>query len=220
MPAQPLDDDAVAVLLQALDDLPQALEPLDASAIDGFLTGVVLQRLPVAQVWRSILDPEGRAPAVAPHQPHVRRVLNLLESRRRLLDGAIEQRSWFDPWIFEPEAASRDPIREACAPWSAGFALALERSPPWLRSDDPELADALALIYIHFDAGDLEDADDVLAAIDDLEPARDLAEAVEDLVTATLRLADISRPRAQPEGRRAADPHRIGPGRGAIRRRR
>jgi uncharacterized protein len=63
----------------------------------------------------------------------------------------------------------------------------------------------LALIYVHFDPVDLEDADDVLAAIDELEPASDLAEAVEDLVTATLRLADISRPRAQ-----AADQRRRG----------
>jgi uncharacterized protein len=220
MPAKPLDDDDVAVLLQALEGLPQSFEPLDASAIDGLLAGAVLQRLPLAQVWRSMLDPEDRAPAIGPDQPPVRRVLNVLESRRRQLDGAIEQRSWFDPWIFKPEAASPDPIREACAPWAAGFALALERAPAWLQSDDPELADALALIYVHFDADDLEDADDVLAAIDELEPARDLAEAVEDLVTATLRLADLSRPRAQTAVPHASDPRRQGSRSGASRRRR
>jgi uncharacterized protein len=217
MPTEPLDDDDVADLLQALEDLPQPLEPLDASAIDGFLTGVVLQGAPLAQVWRSMLDPEGRAPAVGPDQPPIRRVLNVLESRRRRLDGAIEQRSWFDPWIFEPEAACADPIREACAPWAAGFALAMERAPASVLSADAGVADALALIYVHFDADDLEDADDVLAAIDELDPARDLAEAVEDLVTATLRLADISRPRAQSAMPRAADQRRRG---GAGRRRR
>jgi uncharacterized protein len=220
MPTQPLDGDDVAVVLQALEGLPQPFEPLDASAIDGFLTGVVLQRLPLAQVWRSILDPEDLAPAIGPDEPPVRRALNALESRRLRLDGAIEQRSWFDPWIFEPEAASSDPVREACAPWAAGFALALEREPAWLQSDDDELPEALALIYIHFDADDLEDANDVLAAIDELEPAHDLAEAVEDLVTATLRLADISRPRSKAAMQRVDRPQARAPTAGASRRRR
>jgi uncharacterized protein len=218
MPTEPLDDHDVAALLQALDDLPRPFEPLDASAIDGFLTGVALQRAPLTKVWRSMLDPEDCAPTIGADQPPVRRVLNVLESRRRQLDGAIEQRSWFDPWVFEPDASSSDPIREACAPWAAGFALAMEGGPGWMRSDAPGLVDALALIYVHFDADDLEDADDLLAAIDELEPARDLAEAVEDLVTATLRLADIGRPRPPPNARRAGNPTR--PTQAASRRRR
>ena len=220
MTANPDDDDDVAGLLQALDDLPQPLEPLDASAIDGFLTGVVLQRLPLTQVWRQMLDPEDRAPNVTADQPLVRRALNALESRRRRLDGAIEQRSWFDPWIFEAEATSSDPIREACAPWAAGFALAMERAPAWMQSNDAELVEALALIYVHFDPDDLEDADDVLTAIDELEPASSLTEAVEDLVTATLRLADSSRPRASTAARREGHPKHRGSSGSASRKRR
>lgn len=214
MPKQPIDDDDVAVLLQAIEDLPPPFEPLDASAIDGFLTGVVLQRLPLDEVWRSMLDPENRAPAVKPDQPSIRRALNVLESRRRRLDGAIEQRTWFDPWVFEPDADSSNPIRDACAPWAAGFALALEHEPDArvrMQPDEPEFVDALALIYIHFDPDDLEDADDVLAAIEGIEPAHDLAEAVEDLVTATLRLADLSRPRPVPAARRGGNQSPGGP---------
>ena len=60
------------------------------------------------------------------------------------------------------------------------------------------LREALATLYRHFDADDLEDdGDDELAAlIDELEPPTDSAEAVEDLVRCTLLLADETRPRA------------------------
>ncbi len=208
MPSQEPNEDDVAALLQALDALPPHLEPLDASAIDGFLTGVVLQRLPLAQFWRPMLDPDGRAPTIRPDEPSIRHLLNVLESRQRRLDGAIEQRIWFDPWIFEADAESPDSIREACAPWAAGFALAMEHAPGLMALGDPGLIEALALIYIHFDENDLEDAEDMLAAIEDIEPARDLAEAVEDLVTATLRLADISRPHRTATKRRAGNPRR------------
>ncbi len=203
-----MTSDDVAAVLQALDDLTQPLEPLDASAIDGFLTGVVLQRLPLDDVWRHLVDPEARAPAIGRDEPSVRHLLNVLESRRQRLDRAIEQRIWFDPWVFEAEPEASDPIREACAPWAAGFALAMDHAPGLLALDGLGLAEALALIYVHFDAEDLEDADDVLAAIEEIEPARDLAEAVEDLVTATLRLADLSRPRPSPQASRRGHPRR------------
>jgi uncharacterized protein len=208
-----LKSDDVAAVLQALDALPAGLEPLDASAIDGFLTGITLQRIALGDTWRLFVDPDGRAPNINRDEPSVRHLLSLLESRRARLDAAIEQRSWFDPWLFEAEPDAVDPVREACAPWAAGFALAMDHAPGLMALDHPDLIDALALVYVHFDADDLEDADDLLASIAALEPAADLAAAVEDLVTATLLLADISRPRPQPTRPRmrpASGPRRRG----------
>ena len=57
---------------------------------------------------------------------------------------------------------------------------------------------ALAVIYTHFDPDDLEDAEALLDAIEDNEPPQTLEEAVEDLVSASLCLADLSRPRRAP----------------------
>jgi uncharacterized protein len=65
-----------------------------------------------------------------------------------------------------------------------------------MRSSDPGLLEPLALIYLHFDPQDLEDADALQQVIDTLEPPADLAEAVQDLVRSLMLLADITRPRA------------------------
>ena len=74
--------------------------------------------------------------------------------------------------------------------------------------DDPELVEPLALLYLHFDPDDLEDADALLAVIETLEPPADLAEAVQDLVRArdADRRRDAAAPRAasRPAARRPA----------------
>jgi uncharacterized protein len=81
-------------------------------------------------------------------------------------------------------------------PWVAGFAAALDRFPGLMQIGDPQLLEPLALIYLHFDADDLEDADALQEVIDTLEPPSDLAEAVQDLVRSVMLLADVTRPRA------------------------
>ena len=48
-PAQaPLSEDEIDALQQQLDAVPAPLEPLDVSALDGYLCGVLLQPTPVA----------------------------------------------------------------------------------------------------------------------------------------------------------------------------
>jgi uncharacterized protein len=54
----------------------------------------------------------------------------------------------------------------------------------------------LALLFMHFDPADLEDADALLEVIETLEPPSDLAEAVQDVVRALMLMADVTRPRA------------------------
>ncbi len=192
-------------LQAALETLPAPFEPLDVSAVDGFLCGVLLQPRPVpADRWLALIgDGEARPlpPALAGGPWRA-----LALQRHALLERAIAGRQWFDPWVFEPEEA--DDASQAVAPWVAGFALAAEVFPALMSLDSPALIEPLALLYRHFDPDDLEDADDLLDAIADLGPPADLSEAVEDLVRATLLLADVSRPIPAPGDRTPARPVR------------
>jgi uncharacterized protein len=194
-PNTPLDDRDLERLEGLLDALPAPLEPLDVSALDGFLCGVLLQPRPVpAAQWQArIADIEGR-PAPAGTVPD--ELLSLVQRRHAELDHAIGHRQWFDPWIFplDDEASAT----EGVLPWVAGFAAAMDTFPALMAVDDPELVEPLALLYLHFDPADLEDADALAEVIDTLEPPADLAEAVQDIVRAVMLMADVTRPRSAP----------------------
>lgn len=178
-------------LQDLLDQVPAPLAPLDVSAVDGFLCGLLLQPNEIdSQKWLPcITDADAHAlPAGFDAAALHARVLQRHEQLRR----AIASRQWFDPWVFElDEQASAS---ECVLPWVAGFALAMERFPGLLSGSDAQMLEPLALIYLHFDAEDLEDADALQAMIDTLEPPADLAEAVQDLVRSVMLLADVTRP--------------------------
>lgn len=216
----PLADDDIAQLQALLDALPAPLQPLDVSALDGFLCGVLLQprSVPASRWLAHVADLEGRAaPAGA-----ARDALHSLVMRRHAeLDQAIGTRQWLDPWVFAPDdvegdddgAAHReDNGGEAAAaaasvrPWTAGFAAAMELFPELMAMDHPELVEPLALLFMHFDPNDLEDADALVAVIETLEPPTSLAEAVQDLVRALMLIADVSRPRVQAVAARRPKP--------------
>lgn len=211
--AVPLADADLLRLQPLLDAVPAPLEPLDLSAVDGFLCGVLLQpqELPPQRWIPGIADAEGRAAPGDLTELHA-----LVLRRHAELGRAIAARRWFDPWIADTGAAPADAVR----PWVAGFALATERFPALLAIDDPALLEPLALLFMHFEPSDLEDAEALLAVIDTLEPPADLAEAAEDLVRAVLLIADVSRPR-DPKAAGAREPARAEPAaRGAAGRRR
>ena len=184
------DDDSNITRLQTLlDGLPAPLEPLDPSAIDGYLCGVLLQPRRIADGdWLpGATDIEGRP---APPGPALDELHDLLRQRHAFIDSAIERRDWFDPWVFLlDEDEDETPPAESMLPWVAGFAAAMDRFPALMNSDDPELIEPLALLYLHFDPADLEDADALLAVIETLEPPADLGEAVQDLVRALMLMA-------------------------------
>ena len=207
-PLAPLTDAEVSELEQLLDSLPASLEPLDISALDGYLCGVLLQPrpVPVVQWLRWVGDVEGQA---LPPGPQTDRLAALALRRHAELDLAIGQRQWFDPWVFEMDAEDLAPS-ELTLPWVAGFAAAMDHFEGLMALDHPGLLEPLAVLYAGFDPEDLEDADELLAVIETLEPPDTLAEAVEDLVRSVLLLADVSRPRT-PAGRRGGRPGRLGP---------
>ncbi len=189
----PLHDSDLARLESLLDALPAPLQPLDVCALDGYLCGVLLQpRAVPADRWLArVADVDGNP---VPAGVRLDELHQLVRRRHAELDHAIAQRAWFDPWIYELEdsAAPSDSV----LPWVAGFAAAMEAFPALMAITDPELVEPLALLFMHFDAADLEDADALLAMIETLEPAADLGEAVQDVVRALMLMADVTRPRA------------------------
>lgn len=189
--AGPLTDAELARLQALLDRLPAPLEPLDTSAIDGFLCGVLLQPVPPPpERWlKFVTDVDGRPP---PKGFPLAELHALVRRRHAELATAIAGRRWFDPWVYELEGA--ETVSESVLPWVAGFAAATDLFPALMRLDDPALVEPLAILFSHVDPDDLEDADALLAVIDTLEPPADLAEAVEDLVRCVLLIADVSRP--------------------------
>jgi len=191
MTVKPLGDAEITRLDALLERLPAPLEPLDVVALDGYLCGVLLQPAPpAAERWlRYATDLEGRA---LPRAFDAKELHALVRRRHAELADAIAARHWFDPWIFELEG-SQTPSASVL-PWVAGFAAAMDRFPALMGIDDPALVEPLALLYRHFEAEDLEDADDLQAVIETLEPPATLAEATEELVRAVLLIADVSRP--------------------------
>lgn len=186
---QPLTDDELLDLDERLASVPEPLEALSASALDGFLCGVLLQprRVPPSRFLAWVTDTEGRPlPETFDALPLHAAVLR----RHAELDAAIQARRWFDPWVFAEPGADVT----AVDPWVTGFTFAMECFPALIDRDDPELTPPLALVFRHVDPADLEDADDLLEEIESLEPLQTLEEAIEHLVRATLQLADLSRP--------------------------
>lgn len=206
-PARAWSEPELSRLQDELDRVPAPLEPLDASMLDGFLCGVLLQprRVNEARWLPLVTDVEARP---LPHGHDATALHAMVRRRHAELDAAIAARRWFDPWVFElddeaaAQASALPAPSQAVYPWVAGFALAQERFGDLMALDAAQLNEPLALLYRHLEPDDLEDADALIEEIESLEPPADLAEAVEDLVSATLLLADVSRPRSVPRARR------------------
>lgn len=193
MKAGPLTDAELARLQALLDKLPPPLEPLDTTALDGFLCGVLLQPVPPPpERWlKYVTDVDGRA---LPKGVNTTELHALVRRRHAELAQAIEARRWFDPWVYELDGSASP--SDSVLPWVAGFSAATDLFPALMRLDDPALLEPLAILFSHVDPDDLEDAEQLLPVIEELEPPKDLAEAVEDLVRCVLLIADVSRPQA------------------------
>lgn len=196
--AAPQDPNAVQALLDAL---PPPLEPMDVTMLDGYLCAVLLQPEPVpeAEWFAPVLDTEGRA---LPRSLDVSALREQVRRRHRELNAAIERRDWFDPWVYEldEDVSPSDTV----LPWVLGFAAACALFPALMDVEHPEMLEPLAVLYMHLDPDELEDADELLAEIETLEPPQALDEAVEGLVRSTLLIADVTRPVRRPQPKTAA----------------
>jgi uncharacterized protein len=216
----PLSDADIERLQGLLDQLPEGGSAPDVTLLDGYLVGTLLQpqRIPEVDWMPAVFDLDTRDdPRTTLPAALVADIERLARRRHAELDHAIGQREWFDPWVFaasadeeadgemdaeadaEPGDAPDDDVEapdgDALLPWVAGFAAAMDRFPALMAMDDEALVEPLALLYLHFDPEDLEDAEALLAVIATLEPPADLAEAVQDAVRAVMLIADTTRPR-------------------------
>ncbi len=211
-PATALDEGELEQLQTLLDSVPAPLEALDVSMLDGFLCGVLVQPARIAEARWLPLVTDIEQGAALPKGFDTGPLHALIRRRHVELDSAIGRRQWFDPWVFEldiesdPDPAAdiddAPPEVDAVYPWVAGFVTALDHFPALMERAGPALDEALVLLYRHLDPDDLEDANDMLLAIEALEPPASLEVAVEELVRATLLLADITRPVARPSAKR------------------
>ena len=188
----PLSEADMNRLQTLLDKIPEPLEPLDISMLDGYLCGVLLQPTAVPSgAWiRHVFDFDGRP--LSDKWPGLHELQGLVQRRYRELMTAISGRQWFDPWVFELDDEA-EPL-ESMLPWVAGFSAAMELFPALMDMDSTDSLEPLAVLYAAFDPDDLEDADALLAEIETLEPPSSLDEAIEDVVQSVMRLADVSRP--------------------------
>ncbi len=106
-------------LQQLLDSVPTPLEPLDVSMLDGFLCGVLVQpEAPAPTIWLPhVTDADARP---LPAGFAVDRLHRLVLRRHAELDRAIQQRRWFDPWVFEMAPADAAAGEMAPADAAAG----------------------------------------------------------------------------------------------------
>ncbi len=194
-PVSPLGEADLNRLQTLLDKIPEPLEPLDVSMLDGYLCGVLLQPTAVAAgAWlKHVFDIDGR-PLPADWKG-VHELQGLVQRRYRELMLAIGGRQWFDPWVFELDDEAT-PL-ETVLPWVAGFSAAMELFPALMNMNTPDSLEPMAVLSAAFDPEDLEDADDLLEEIETLEPPSSLDEAMEDIVQSVMRLGDVSRPLAK-----------------------
>ena len=205
----PLSEADMNRLQTLLDKIPEPLEPLDISMLDGYLCGVLLQPTAVAAgAWiKYVFDIDGRP--LHDKWPALHELQGLVQRRYRELFTAIAGRQWFDPWVFELDDEA-EPL-ECMLPWVAGFSAAMELFPALMDMDSTDSLEPLAVLYAAFDADDLEDADALLAEIETLEPPSSLDEAIEDVVQSVMRLADVSRPLPKSVTRPGGPPKRPPP---------
>ena len=208
-PVPPLAEADLNRLQTLLDKIPEPLEPLDISMLDGYLCGVLLQptAVPAGARIKHVFDIDGRP--LNEKWPGLHELQGLVQRRYRELMTAISGRQWFDPWVFELDDET-EPL-ESTLPWVAGFSAAMEMFPALMNMDSQDSLEPLAVLYAAFDPEDLEDADALLAEIETLEPPSTLDEAIEDIVQSVMRLAD-SAGRCQRRSRRRSG-HRHGGGR-------
>lgn len=214
-PVPPLGEAELNRLQTLFDKIPEPLEPLDVSMLDGYLCGVLLQptAVPAGSWLKHVFDIDGRP--LSEKWPNLHELQGLVQRRYRELMQAISGRQWFDPWVFELDDDAT-PL-ETVLPWVAGFSAAMELFPALMNMNTPDSLEPLAVLYAAFDPEDLEDADALLEEIETLEPPSSLDEAMEDIVQSVMRLADISRPLPKAVTAPKRPPARRGPpGRGRF----
>ncbi len=217
MSTQDLTDAEFAELDELLATTPAPLQALDASMLDGYLCGVLVQpRLIEVDEWLpNIFDYDGGVLPDDVDAHWLARIRELVERRHAALNRAMVEDGWFDPVVLdlddapEAEAAASDEalddderqaratyegmslISRTLMPWVAGFQHATLCFPELSDLPDDAVMAALARLYRHLPA-ETEEEKEVVATLDREHPLKDLDDAIEELVVTVADLCDLT----------------------------
>lgn len=210
-----LTDAEFAELDELLATTPAPLEALDASMLDGYLCGVLVQpRLIESDEWLpNIFDYDGGVLPDDVDPTWLARIRELVERRHAALNRAMVEDGWFDPVVLdldenaEPEPAAADEdaeqtqaretyaamsaISRTLMPWVAGFQHACLCFPELSEMDDDAVMAALARLYRHLPAETPEEKE-IVATLDREHPLKDIDDAIEELVVTVADLCDLT----------------------------
>ena len=215
MSTQDLTDAEFAELDELLAATPAPLQPLDASMLDGYLCGVIVQpRLIEPDEWLpNIFDYDGGLLPDTVDAAWLDKLTQLVERRHAALNRSLVEDGWFDPVILDvdenetPEPLPADAtdeeraarasyealgaISRALMPWVAGFQHAALCFPELADMADDAVAAALARLYRHLPAETPEEKE-VVETLNREHPLKDLDDAIEELVVTVADLADLT----------------------------
>jgi len=199
-----LSDAEFAELDRLLADTPEPLEPIAAVMLDGYLCGVLVQPVLVAQSrWLPpIFDVEGRSLPQAVDPAWLARCTKLIERRHAALQRELAEDGWFDPLLPDdddedvaelPEDLRALPaVSRTLMPWVAGFQHAAIAFPGLLESDDEAVSDAIDRLRRHLPPED--DADRARnARLDSELPLATLEAGIQELVQAVVEIDEATR---------------------------
>ncbi len=203
--ATDLTDAEFAELDEMLATTPEPLQALDASMLDGYLCGVLVQPrlIPVDEWLPNIFDYDGGLLPEDVDQVWLGRVRELVERRHAALNRQLVEDGWFDPVVLDldeseapdpqddPEVAAMSPISRTLLPWVAGFQHAQLCFPELSDMPDDAVMAALARLYRHLPA-ETDEEKEIIATLDREHPLKDLDDAIEEMVVTVADLCDLT----------------------------
>jgi len=220
-PAADLNDAEFAELDELLATTPAPLQALDASMLDGYLCGVLVQpRLIEVEEWLPpIFDYDGGLLPDNTDPAWLARIRELVMRRHAALNRSLAEHGWIDPVLLDLEALDEiaaeegaetgetdkpaqdpgvdaeldtmSPITRTLLPWVAGFQHAALTFPELSEMDDEGVMNAMARLYRHLPADTAEEKE-VVAVLDREHPLKDLDAAIEDLIVNVADLYDLT----------------------------
>ena len=217
MSTSDLTDAEFAELDELLATTPEPLNALDASMLDGYLCGVIVQpRLIETDEWLpNIFDYDGGLLPDGVDATWLARIRQLVERRHAALNRGLVEDGWFDPVVLDIDeqaaAAAEEPpadetaeqaasraiyesmslISRTLMPWVAGFQHACLCFPELADTDDDAIHAAMARLYRHLPA-ETDEEKEIVATLDREHPLKDIDDAIEELVVSVADIADLT----------------------------
>ncbi|OYU28131.1 MAG: prepilin peptidase [Burkholderiales bacterium PBB2] len=217
-----LTDTEFAELDELLATTPAPLQALDASMLDGYLCGVLVQpRMIDIEEWLpNIFDYDGGVLPEEVDANWLARIRELVERRYTALNKSMVEGGWFDPVVLdleEPaEGEGAEAVEEAAPEGEsaedaqarvtyAGMSLISRTLMPWVAgfqhatlcfpdlADMPDDAVMTALARLYRHLpAETPEEKEVVATLDREHPLKDLDEAIEELVVTVADLRDLT----------------------------